>query len=728
MQVCCPICETEIECKTVLITDSGVLCPNCNTMVDLQQLVAGNSLSFSADGFDKDRTWSMAAESNQLTEGGYVGKFRILREVGRGGFGTVYKALDEQLKRVVALKIPREDARSQMNAAAFLREAQMAASVRDPNIVVVHEVGTDRDRMYICSDFIHGVTLREWMRQRERSIEEACTMIVRIARSLHRAHESGLVHRDLKPANILIDREGNPFITDFGLARRTLKGADGVESIRMEIVGTPGYMSPEQAVGEMSAIGPPSDCYALGVMLYELVSKHRPFSGDISTVLGGTLHEDPPPPSSWGVEIPKPLEAIVLKSLAKAVPDRYASAAAFADDLERFLRREPTEAAPLTRWEYVGYKLRQHRRVLASAALLGVAVGITWWASVSVFRQTPVVVERVVDVPQPTVPVSVVTVPARANVAIVPVDPNTRKPMRERMIQPDRLTPMEVDLPEGEYVIEAYLPGLGVQEVRRSVSIDDLPSGTSGTAVALAPIKIRPVPEEMVFVQGGDFHVAYDGEGRVTQPYHVPDFYVQPTEVTCQQYSAVMGVMPKAFDSLNRSQWYEDSPVSRFTLGEALEYAERIGGRLIDYEEYCFLATNRGTTNVPWGDLDAEQLSENCWKIAPVRHYAFDQTLPGTADAPIFGLFSNVPELTGTTIVSDFLVQAGVRGQQDSLVIVGQPLSLMGLVPTPPQLPLQARQFGSKSIEGFFALPYPIGFRCARSATPRFLDLDEVAP
>ena len=101
MQVCCPICETEIECKTVLITDSGVLCPNCNTMVDLQQLVAGNSLSFSADGFDKDRTWSMAAESNQLTEGGYVGKFRILREVGRGGFGTVYKALDEQLKRVL---------------------------------------------------------------------------------------------------------------------------------------------------------------------------------------------------------------------------------------------------------------------------------------------------------------------------------------------------------------------------------------------------------------------------------------------------------------------------------------------------------------------------------------------------------------------------------------------------------------------------------------------------
>ncbi|RMF38731.1 MAG: serine/threonine protein kinase, partial [Planctomycetota bacterium] len=268
MQVCCPICETQITYETVLMTDAGVLCPKCKTMVDLQHLAGPNSTSFSADGFDKDQTWSMAIDDDRLQEGTCVGKFRVLQEIGRGGFGSVYKAFDEQLKRVVALKIPREDARTKMDAAAFLREAQMAASVRDPNIVVVHEVGTDRDRMYICSDFIHGVTLRDWLREAQRCNRDICRMMVRIARSLHRAHRSGLIHRDLKPANILVDKEGNPFITDFGLARRTVKGTEGPDSSRVEIVGTPGYMSPEQAVGKVADIGPQSDCYALGVMLY----------------------------------------------------------------------------------------------------------------------------------------------------------------------------------------------------------------------------------------------------------------------------------------------------------------------------------------------------------------------------------------------------------------------------------------------------------------------------
>ncbi|RMF38530.1 MAG: hypothetical protein D6753_15690, partial [Planctomycetota bacterium] len=169
-----------------------------------------------------------------------------------------------------------------------------------------------------------------------------------------------------------------------------------------------------------------------------------------------------------------------------------------------------------------------------------------------------------------------------------------------------------------------------------------------------------------------------------------------------------------------------DTPVSRFTFAEAMQYAERIGARLIDYEEYCFIATNRGSSNVPWDASTGPGQLENVWKIAPVRYYDFDQTLPETADGPIFGLFSNVPELTGTTIVLDALTQAGVKGQQDSVVIVGQPISLMGALPTSPELPLQARQFGSKATEGFFTTSYPIGLRCARSAQPRFLDLDHV--
>lgn len=198
MQIDCPSCRHAIEIEDT--DQSGVtLCPSC-----------GSSVSFLDPTVDFPRP-----------EVQYVDQFRLLHQLGEGQFGTVWKAQDEQLRRTVALKLPRRSEVTDEIERMFLREAQAAAALEHPNIVRVYEVGKDDDQIFIASEFIDGSTLKEYARTESLGIEKIASIMETVARAMHSAHEAGIVHRDLKPANILMDRQGRPYITDFGIAKQT---------------------------------------------------------------------------------------------------------------------------------------------------------------------------------------------------------------------------------------------------------------------------------------------------------------------------------------------------------------------------------------------------------------------------------------------------------------------------------------------------------------------------
>ena len=319
-----------------------------------------------------------------IKPGGFIGKFEILEIVGEGGFGSVYKARDHELDRIVALKVPKGSDASEINAELFLREAQLAASVRDSNIVAVHEIGRDGDTSFICSEFIDGDTLKAWTRENHPSIIDCCNLIIRIAKSLQKAHDAELIHRDLKPANILMDSEGTPYITDFGLAKRIATDEIGnvlasktASENRREIVGTPAYMSPEQAIGDLSLINRRTDLYSLGVILYELVVGKRPFNGSSATLIQDVIYQNAVEPAKANENVPKVLSAIIKKAMSKNQHERFDSASEFAEELQRFVAGKPTITSPLTVTENILYQASKHRLIVAASVVVVLAVCIT---------------------------------------------------------------------------------------------------------------------------------------------------------------------------------------------------------------------------------------------------------------------------------------------------------------------------------------------------------------
>lgn len=276
------------------------------------------------------------------------GRFEIIRQLGAGAFGTVYQAHDPQLDRTVALKVPQGFARKGDDEyTRFLREARAAASLRHASICPVHDVVEQEDVVYIVMEFIDGKPLSKFINADQPHPERRAVAIVRkLAMALEVAHQSGVIHRDLKPDNIMIDRRTRePVIMDFGLARLDRPNEEQLSQTG-QIMGTPSYMPPEQARGNMAAIGPASDVYSLGVILYEMLSGRRPFSGSIAEVLSCILTTEPPPPSSHCQSIDPELEAICLKAMAKRVEDRYASMKEFAQALRTWRQKHGNSTDP----------------------------------------------------------------------------------------------------------------------------------------------------------------------------------------------------------------------------------------------------------------------------------------------------------------------------------------------------------------------------------------------
>jgi hypothetical protein len=298
------------------------------------------------------------------------GDYEILSELGRGGMGVVYKAWQKSLKRTVALKMIRGGAHAgREDLGRFKTEAESVARLRHPNIVQIHEVGEQDGLPYFSLEFVEGGTLADRVAGTPLDGTAAARLVQTLAEAVHHAHVNGVVHRDLKPGNVLLTADGTPKVTDFGLAKR-LDEAGQTQS--NSILGTPSYMAPEQAAGKNKEVGAPADVYALGAVLYELLTGRPPFRAatPLDTVLQ-VVSAEPAAPRLLNPKIRRDLETICLKCLQKEPHKRYASAAALADDLRRFLAGEPIEARPVSAAERLW---RWGRRHPARAALLVVSL------------------------------------------------------------------------------------------------------------------------------------------------------------------------------------------------------------------------------------------------------------------------------------------------------------------------------------------------------------------
>jgi len=267
----------------------------------------------------------------------HIGRYRIEKVLGEGGFGLVYLAYDDQLQRLVAIKVPhRERISKPEDAEAYLAEARIVASLDHPHIVPVHDVGRSDDGLcFIVSKFIDGTDLATRLQESRLSTQETVELVATVAEALHYAHKRGLVHRDVKPGNILIDKSGMAYVADFGLALKEEDYGKGGG-----VCGTPAYMSPEQANGEGHRVDGRSDIFSLGVVFYELLTGRRPFRGDMIEVLIQIVADEPKPPRQIDDLIPKELDRICLKALSKRASERYSTAMDMAEDLRHFLAQQ----------------------------------------------------------------------------------------------------------------------------------------------------------------------------------------------------------------------------------------------------------------------------------------------------------------------------------------------------------------------------------------------------
>ncbi len=376
-------------CGTALPPDAPKgFCPRCLYRLGFEELaeLPPPDQQPSADSLFED------AAAPDLAKVRHFGDYQLLEEIGRGGMGVVYKARQESLDRIVALKLllfgPQAPPES---VKRFRAEASATAALQHPNIVAIHEVGVCQGQHYLAMDYVEGPSLA-WMisdlRFQISDWRRAVSYLKTIAEAVHYAHQCGILHRDLKPANILIDANDQPRVTDFGLAKRltdsSLSTLHSEQTVSGQVLGSPNYMPPEQAIGKRGKVSRRSDVYALGAILYHALTGRPPFVGEgPADTVQQVLNTEPVSPRALNPRLHVDLETICLKCLEKEPDRRYATALALADDLGRWLEREPILARPLgpvgKAWRWCR---RNPRLALAtSAALLSLTlgmVGVTW--------------------------------------------------------------------------------------------------------------------------------------------------------------------------------------------------------------------------------------------------------------------------------------------------------------------------------------------------------------
>ena len=644
-----------------------------------------------------------------------VAGFQLEEHLGAGTFGTVWRARDLQLQRTVALKLPRVGRFApEEDLQHFLREAQAAARLNHPNIVRLHSAGMDDGRVFLAIEYVEGPNLREWLALNWPEPVVAARLCASIADGLAHAHRHDVIHRDLKPANLLIDREGEPHITDFGLAKR-LSAAESTVS-GMHVLGTPAYMSPEQAEGNSRHVDARTDIYSVGVILYELLTGRVPFEGDHAGILRGMLEGKPIPPRQLRPDISADLEAVCLKAMARDREARYGTAAELAADLRRVIEGEPV----LTRRPARSPKTRLlTRRQFASLALATAPVlGYAMWAG------TPRREGR---------HIRITTDPVGAELWFIPLDPATEEPQPERIIYCGR-SPVDTYLPPGDYLVEAVLDSERFQESIRCVPDPrvTIPFAHSHRSSRIHPDKSVDLPRIAIrtpsnFNQlahiAGSPHFEMGVPGSTVAPRHarsVPPFLMSPVEFTFGNYRAFNGgrLTPPRVEAE-----HPDDVAMDLNFDGAVAMAERSGGRLPHEAEYEFVATLGGAS--PLGAV-VDGPSSGAGRFGPVGEG--NDRIDLDPRVPIFGLCSNVAEWMinragvypggkaeqGAPIdeIGDFRIVRGGRFRTDEN---GRPV----LVEAPCDPRARETMFRYRNFQG-------LGFRFVRSPAPRLRPEDFV--
>ncbi|MCR9200271.1 MAG: protein kinase [Planctomycetaceae bacterium] len=652
-------------------------CPNC-----LQQVRIDDSADATEETQDVITCPSCHSQFNLISQedteiaiaaGQRIDHFEIRRMLGEGTFGAVYLAWDTELERQVALKIPRgRDLRGD-SSKLFLREARAAAAIAHPNVVSVHEIGQHNDSIYIACQYIEGITLREFLRAYPISFEEMARLLIRILNAIAFFHDKQIIHRDIKPGNILLDGSNEPYVADFGLARRELPDEVTVTKSG-HIVGTIGYMAPEQARGEVQSLSGRTDVYAVGVILYEMLTERRPFTaGSSHTVLHHILHTEPKPPRRINPKVPRDLQTICLKALEKSQEDRYQSAREMADDLQRFVDNKPIIARPASVLDIAVKTVRRNR---LTSFLLVLTAAVIGWSTLQ--SGTP---------PAGSIAVQISVSDPTAKILWERYDDFLLIPHRSQFKAQGRSGETTWVIP-GFYRVSArndkgarHVVWRTVPEAADHPSLEQLYPHSSWTIddgrVILQPFDLfhdDDIVDATIAIRGGRASFGYSKKGiEARHVAAVDDFRIGVNEVSVARFKQVLNQPLKSGgDSTylsillgrfgNLDYLNDDDPIRGFHVDVARLYCELSGTRLPTCHEWEYAATNGGTTEFPSGSKAVVD-SVDDWTVLSTTAATPDTTTDG-----IRNLYFSLGEYTDSTSMSYTVVYPEKFGLEPTVI------------------------------------------------------------